>query len=212
MPSFIWGLNTIRSLVLSLGIFSQYDQQALPRCFPSTRWRSIAGLTGVVARSVAQAGTAGDRKSLDQCFLAGLLHDVGQLVLAFGLPEEYAEVIAEGAARKTCRSGRWNRSISAPRMPTWARICWRSGGCPIPSSRRSPCIISRPGAPRRNFRPPSRSMSPMFSLHELAGTQHRNAAAAAGPAVFDPRWVWRKELNLAGQLPGNSNRLKRKIL
>ena len=29
----------------------------------------------------------------DQCFLAGLLHDVGQLILATGLPEEYAMVL-----------------------------------------------------------------------------------------------------------------------
>jgi HD-like signal output (HDOD) protein len=34
-------------------------------------------------------------KILEQCFLAGLLHDVGQLILASGLPEEYAEVIAK---------------------------------------------------------------------------------------------------------------------
>ena len=32
---------------------------------------------------------------LDQCFLAGLLHDVGQLVLAVGLPDEYARIIAQ---------------------------------------------------------------------------------------------------------------------
>ena len=50
--------------------------------------------TGVMARSVAQLERQ-DIKILDQCFLAGLLHDIGQLILAFGLHEEYAEVIAQ---------------------------------------------------------------------------------------------------------------------
>ena len=85
------GLNTIRSLTLSAGIFSQYDQK-ICRDFSLDALARHSWTTGVMAHKLAQSERQ-DAKILDQCFLAGLLHDVGQLVLAFGLQEEYAQVI-----------------------------------------------------------------------------------------------------------------------
>ena len=85
------GLTTVRSLVLSLQIFSQFDQQAC-REFSLDALARHCWMTGVAARRVAQAEQK-DTKVLDQCFLAGLLHDVGQLILATGMPGEYQEVL-----------------------------------------------------------------------------------------------------------------------
>jgi len=85
------GLNTIRALALSAGIFSQYDQK-ICRDFSLDALAQHSWTTGVMARKLAQSERQ-DAKTLDQCFLAGLLHDVGQLVLAFGLNEEYTAVI-----------------------------------------------------------------------------------------------------------------------
>lgn len=87
------GLNTVRSLVLSVQIFSQYDQKVCSS-FSLDTLAQHSWMTGVMARSVAQQERH-ERKVLEQCFLAGLLHDVGQLILAFGLHEEYADVIAQ---------------------------------------------------------------------------------------------------------------------
>jgi HD-like signal output (HDOD) protein len=50
-------------------------------------------ITGTMASALARHESLGN-KMIDQCFLAGLLHDVGQMVLAFGLPAEYAQVSA----------------------------------------------------------------------------------------------------------------------
>jgi len=85
------GLNTIRSLALSVGIFSQYDQK-MCKLFSLDVLAHHSWMTGVSARRVAQLEHL-DIKMLDQCFLAGLLHDTGQLILAAGLPEEYAGVL-----------------------------------------------------------------------------------------------------------------------
>jgi len=85
------GLNTLRSLVLSMEIFSQFDQKLCP----SFSLEVLAGhswTTSMMSRSIAQLEQQ-ELKVIDQCFLAGLLHDVGQLVLAFGLHEEYAGVL-----------------------------------------------------------------------------------------------------------------------
>jgi HD-like signal output (HDOD) protein len=87
------GLNTIHSLVLSSEIFSQYNQKTC-RAFSLEALAQHSWLTGVLARRVAQVERR-EVKLLEQCFLAGLLHDVGQLILASGLPEEYSEVIAK---------------------------------------------------------------------------------------------------------------------
>ena len=86
------GLNTIRSLALSAGIFSQYDQK-ICRDFSLDTLARHSWQVGEIARRIAQAERQ-DIKICDQCFLAGLLHDVGQLILAFGLPEEYPLVMA----------------------------------------------------------------------------------------------------------------------
>ena len=87
------GLATVRSLVFSLQIFSQFDERPIKNF-------SIDGLaqhcwaTGWFARRIAEAEHCGPKID-DQCFLAGLVHDVGQLILATTLPEPYARVLHE---------------------------------------------------------------------------------------------------------------------
>lgn len=85
------GLTTVRSLVLTLQIFSQFDQRTC-KGFSLDALAHHCWMTGVAARRVAHEEQK-EAKMLDQCFLAGLLHDVGQLVLAAGLPDEYQEVL-----------------------------------------------------------------------------------------------------------------------
>jgi HD-like signal output (HDOD) protein len=90
------GLNTIRSLVLSLEIFSHYDQKSCP-CFSLDVLARHSWIAGVMARRIAQEQHR-ELQFLEQCFLAGLLHDVGQLVLAFGLPADYTLVVNRATA------------------------------------------------------------------------------------------------------------------
>lgn len=91
------GTTTVRDLVLSLQVFGQFDQAAIKQF-------SVEGLsqhscqTATLARKIAAAEHC-DSKFEDQCFLAGLLHDVGQLILASSVPEQYARVI-ENARQK----------------------------------------------------------------------------------------------------------------
>jgi len=51
-----------------------------------------------MARNVAQQERQ-EVKFREQCFLAGMLHDIGQLILAFGLHEEYSEVISRAKSQ-----------------------------------------------------------------------------------------------------------------
>ena len=85
------GLNTLRSLVLTLQISSQFDQGACPG-FSLETLAHHCWMTGASARRLAVKEQK-DAKTQDECCLAGLLHDVGQLVLATGMAAEYQAVL-----------------------------------------------------------------------------------------------------------------------
>jgi len=88
---FYLGLTTVRSLVLSLQVFSQYDQKQI-QGFSIDGLAQHSWITGMWSRRIAEAEHC-DPKIDDQCFLAGLLHDVGQLILAAGMPDAYSSVL-----------------------------------------------------------------------------------------------------------------------
>ena len=79
-----------------------------------------------------------DKDLVAAAFLAGMLHDIGKLVLAMGMPEQYAQGAQAGGGRPgaTCRDR--NARTAAPRTPTWAPTWWACGACLTPSPRPSP--------------------------------------------------------------------------
>lgn len=85
------GLATVRALVLSLQVFSQYEQTQI-KGFSLDGLAQHSWMVSVYARRIAEAEHI-DAKIADQCFLAGLLHDLGQLILATGMTDNYARVI-----------------------------------------------------------------------------------------------------------------------
>lgn len=85
------GVSTIRYLALSVEVFSQYDSKVC-REFSLDALAQHSWMTGALARRIGHLEQM-DPKTVEQCFLSGLLHDIGQLVLASGLPDEYSGVI-----------------------------------------------------------------------------------------------------------------------
>jgi putative nucleotidyltransferase with HDIG domain len=84
------GLSTVRALVLSLQVFSQFKNPDLAG-FSLNALADHCWTTAVFARRIARTERC-DTKTIDQCFLAGLLHDIGRIILADGLPEQYKKV------------------------------------------------------------------------------------------------------------------------
>lgn len=86
------GLNTIKSLTLSTKVFAQFDQARLPFFSLDVLWQH--GLTTANhARAIAKEERA-EQALMEDCFTAGMLHDVGTLVLASNLPDQYTEMLA----------------------------------------------------------------------------------------------------------------------
>lgn len=90
------GLDTVKALVLSVQIFSQFDQTKTHGFHLETLWRHSM-VTGVYAKIIATAEEQ-ERKMIDDSLMAGLLHDVGKLVLAANFPEKFSAAIALEAA------------------------------------------------------------------------------------------------------------------
>lgn len=83
------GLDAIRSLMLLFGAFSQLgDHQPSRLCISPKSLRNHS--LGVASRASAAARVLDmKRAETDEVFVAGLFHDLGRLVLAVNLPEEY---------------------------------------------------------------------------------------------------------------------------
>ncbi|MFM9904706.1 MAG: HDOD domain-containing protein [Pyrinomonadaceae bacterium] len=78
------GLDTISSLTLGLGVISQFEFQESGVFFASLWAHSMA--VGVAANKIALA----ENPDLgNDAFSAGLLHDIGRVVLAVNLPEKF---------------------------------------------------------------------------------------------------------------------------
>ncbi len=84
------GCDTIQSLVLTFGIFSQYGSKKIAGL--DMEKLSTHGLTtATVAKFIAKSHTK-EKELIDDTYMAALLHDIGQLVLAANLSEPYLEI------------------------------------------------------------------------------------------------------------------------
>jgi len=87
----------IRSLAISASVLSGVDTMKDKR-LSAKDLVSHAFSTGALAREIAKTVTH-DATVIEDAFLAGILHDVGKLVLASNLPRLYASAITLGRER-----------------------------------------------------------------------------------------------------------------
>jgi HD-like signal output (HDOD) protein len=87
------GLGTVKSLALSAHVFTCFTP-ALRINFPvNALWNHLMQ-TGNTARAIMRAEDA-DNAYVEAAYTAGLLHDVGKLMLADSLPKEFQEALAQ---------------------------------------------------------------------------------------------------------------------
>lgn len=85
------GVETVKALVLYLHIFSLYERTKVSGFSFERLWNHCWSV-GVIARKIAQLEGLSSTEA-DQLFIAGLLHDVGKLVLVTGVPTSYQLVL-----------------------------------------------------------------------------------------------------------------------
>jgi len=95
------GLDTIKSLVLCLHAFSEFAEAETGPLDLEALWLHSLRVARS-ARRIAQL-EGQDAKGAEESFTAGLLHDIGKIVLAVNLPEAYTEAtrLAQGGLEFT---------------------------------------------------------------------------------------------------------------
>ena len=94
------GVDVLRSLVLTTGVFSQFDESQIDAGALAGIWRH-ATLAGSLAKEIMRSQSEEPLLS-DYAFMGGLLADVGKLVFAANYPADFSEVqrvMAEEGAR-----------------------------------------------------------------------------------------------------------------
>jgi putative nucleotidyltransferase with HDIG domain len=85
------GVETIQSLVLSVHAFNQLNAGQMADFSLESVWQhsmAVAGLAKRIALAEGLSKTQGE-----EAHMAGMLHDVGRVVLATNIPEDYAKVL-----------------------------------------------------------------------------------------------------------------------
>lgn len=89
------GIDTVKALALSVSAFSCFSASQCPQ-FSIDDLQRHSSLVASAAREIAKSQKA-SKSFLDETFVAGLLHDVGQLVLVSNHAEKYAQVLSAKA-------------------------------------------------------------------------------------------------------------------
>ena len=85
------GIETLKSLVLSIHVFSSLSEDAELSEFSLMKMWSHSLRTSRLAGDIARSANA-ERKVVEEAMIAGMLHDIGKLVL-LEVPRQYKEVM-----------------------------------------------------------------------------------------------------------------------
>jgi len=85
------GIDTIKTLVLSIAAFSQFENDELGGLSLRAIWDHSLQTAGI-AKAIAQ-DTEAERTLVEESFVAGLLHDIGKVVLAANQHKTYPTVL-----------------------------------------------------------------------------------------------------------------------
>jgi putative nucleotidyltransferase with HDIG domain len=118
------GLDAIKALVLSVNVFAAFDTRRIPFFDLDGLWQhslAVAGCAQKIMTTVAR-----DREQAAAAFLAGMLHDIGKLILAVNFSDAYRALLkgalkrpAESLAKEREMIGTTHAEIGAYLMGLW---------------------------------------------------------------------------------------------
>jgi HD-like signal output (HDOD) protein len=93
------GVSVIHSLAMAVPLFTAFDRTKCPGFHIDQVWEHSAEVAAIARRIYNQH--LDDSHRAEQAFAAGIMHDIGKLILAEKLPEQYEAIIAESKASNT---------------------------------------------------------------------------------------------------------------
>ena len=89
------GVDTIKNLAISASVLEAFSQTRMEGGLNMPRFWWHSFMTATLARRLA---VESGYQSPDEAFLAGLLHDIGRLLLAANFPKEYSRILQQSEA------------------------------------------------------------------------------------------------------------------
>lgn len=92
------GVNTVKHLAITIAAIGSLPRENAAGFDMDAFWTHSL-VTGAAARLIAQRRGV-PRNDSTEYFIAGLLHDIGQVVLAHGMPDDYGKVLVAARERQ----------------------------------------------------------------------------------------------------------------
>lgn len=174
------GVNTVKSLVLATEVFRAFSDRGGASRVPLEEIQDHALLAANIARRLPT-----DRETAEEAFTASLLHDVGKLVLASRLPDEFLENLAASAEQQRPiqdveqeRYGVSHAEIGAYLLALWG----------LPETIVE--AVAHHHAPMRVDHQAFELLDAVHLANHLALEQAADPCAQPSPeALLDPEWV-----------------------
>jgi len=88
------GVGILQAMALAVPMFSGFDRAKCPQ-FPLEQVWNHSAQTGLLARWIAHHYLPNGAQMSEAAFAAGVLHDIGKLIIAENMPKEYGKVLKE---------------------------------------------------------------------------------------------------------------------
>lgn len=119
----VLGINKLRNMVLGMSVSRLWNQTKMGKDFSPARFNLHGLATAILADQLAMNL---DVDFPEGAFLAGLFHDLGKMLIAVGMQEEYGEIMSQhGQGVKSLREceqdvlGLSHEELSAVAVATW---------------------------------------------------------------------------------------------
>lgn len=184
------GLETVKALVLSVQIFAKWESSKVKGFDIETLWHHSM-TTGAMAKRLAETERLSSREA-DEAFTAGLLHDVGKLILAASLPDAYQKVLTTSKAQRIPLWEAEEQTFGTSHAEVGAYLLGLWG---LPTS-----IVEAVAWHHRPSACPARTFCPLTTVHVANALWYYSAAAeASNMQVLDTALI--ESMGLTERLP-----------
>jgi HD-like signal output (HDOD) protein len=184
------GLDAIKALVLSINVFSAFNPRQMPFLDVGLLWEhSLA--TGGYAKQIVTYRRLG-REQATAAFLAGMLHDIGKLVLAVNFSDVYRRFLGTAPAAPDQRLAREREAIGTSHAEIGAYLMGLWG--------LEPTILSAIAFHHRPLESQTASFGPLTAVHVANGFDHGLRASSTDGGEF-LETAYLTALQLADQVP-----------